>query len=89
MTYRLVLANLAARPDLATPELMQGLAQAGIEGLADDDRRSAAIGIYDFVEGDQVDEAAYPGLSVLQDVLDRQYDEINLGAAEVTDRAVD
>lgn len=46
MTYRLVLANLAARPDLATPELMQGLTQAGIEGLADDDRRSAAIDRY-------------------------------------------
>jgi hypothetical protein len=86
MAYRLVLADLAARPDLATPELVQALNQAALEGLRDEDRHSSAVGVYDFVMDPRTDETV-TGLGELRELVLQQETFLNTNSAEDHDAA--
>jgi hypothetical protein len=61
MTYVIVMGELAARPALASPELLTALVRAG------EDRGIG--GVFDVVAGIGPDTAAPPGLDELQDLV--------------------
>jgi hypothetical protein len=86
MVYRLVLADIATSPDIATPQLVEALNDAALEGLRDDNRRSAALGVYSFVMGDTRSDAV-PGLSRLRELLSEQESALRTDSAENLDAA--
>lgn len=79
ITYHLVLANLAARPEIASPQLLQALQDAANPAQAGAPRGAEGIAL--FLADDTISEPAYPGLAELRASIHHQEQLIGHDAA--------